>query len=231
MGWCPNAALNKKITLQKEEEIFEMGSYSKPSLFISIRLKNVYAAGITKVTIIYITMALIFAILWFSPFFNSYLLILIMLSALLLQFTLSKTSVEITDKRIRLTTVLNPLFGATTRAMSSVDSVKVQKNNVPRFLYIFLFLIGILWLFLFFLYFIEGASQVDIAQSLLWTFFSFGVGLQSYEAFRSVSNIRIRFTPYPFVNKITIHTTEAGQIADLIEKVRQKNPRDKILNR
>lgn len=69
-----------------------------------------------------------------------------------------------------------------------------------------------------FIYLIEGAPQIDVAGSLLWTFFSFSFGFQMYEASGSVSNIQIRFTPYPFVNKITIHTTEAGLIADLIEK-------------
>lgn len=109
MGWCPYVTLNKKIIIQKDEEIFEMGP--RPSLFRSIRLNDVYVVGITKINFIYLTMVLIFVILWFSQFFNPYLPILMLLFALLLQFTLSKTSVEITDKHIRLTHCLTLFLG------------------------------------------------------------------------------------------------------------------------
>ncbi len=226
LGWCPNANINRKITMQREIEIPEMDFYSKPPLFSPIMLEDAYLMGITKETVIGISMVLIlilFYFLRFSSFFESYSVYLILLSVVLLQLIVSKARIEISDRNIRVKTILRPLMGSTTHALTSVDSVEVRKNNVSRLAYCFLFLLGILWLFMFFLHLMEGASRVEIVGSLMWIIVSFGFGYQMYSASKSVSNIRIRFLPHPFVNKITIHTTNAGQIADLIEKARNRN--------
>ena len=122
----------------------------------------------------------------FSSFFESYSVYLILLSVVLLQLIVSKAGIEISDRSIRVKTILSPFMGSTTHALTSVDSIEVRKNKVSRLAYCFSFILGM------------------------------------YSASKSVSNIRIRFLPHPFVNKITIHTTNAGQIADLIEKARNR---------
>jgi len=68
----------------------------------------------------------------------------------------------------------------------------------------------------------EGEPRVEIIESLMWIIFSFGLGHQMYSASKSVSNIRIWFLPHPSVNKMTIYTTNAVQIADLIEVARNR---------
>lgn len=226
LGWCPNANMNRKITMQREIEIPEMDFNSKPPLFSPIMLKDAYLMGITKETVIGISIVLIlilFYFLRFSFFFESYSVYLILLSVVLLQLIVSKAGIEISDRSIRVKTILSPFMGSTTHALTSVDSVEVRKNKVSRLAYCFSFILGMLWLFMFFLHLMEGAPRVKIIGSLMWIIFSFGFGYQMYSISKSVSNIQIRFLPHPSVNKMTIHTTNAGQIADLIEKARNRN--------
>ena len=225
MGWCPNANMDRKITLQREIEIPEMDFNSKPPLFSPIMLKDAYFMGITKETVIGISIILIlilFYFLRFSSFFESYSIYLILLSVVLLPLIVSKARIEINDGCIKVKTILSPFMGSTTHALTSVDSVEVRKNKVSRLAYRFSFLLGILWLFMFFLHLMDGAPRVEIIESLMWIIVSFGFGYQMYSASKSVSNIQIRFLPHPSVNKMTIHTTNAGQIADLIEKARNR---------
>ncbi|MFZ3170239.1 MAG: hypothetical protein WA130_21715 [Candidatus Methanoperedens sp.] len=227
MGWCPNANMDRKITMHREIEIPEMDFNSRPPLFSPILPKNAYVMGITKETVIGVSIVLILILsyfLRFSFFFESYSIYLILLSVVLLQLIVSKAGIEISDRSISVKTILSPFMGSTTHALTSVDSVEVRKNKVSRLACCFLFILGILWLFTFFLHLMEGAPRVEIIQSLIWIIVSFGFGYQMYSASKSVSNIRIRFLPHPSVNKITIHTTNAGQIADFIEKARNRNP-------
>ncbi len=226
MGWCPNANMDRKITMQREIEIPEMDFYSKPPLFSPIMLKDAYFMGITKETVIGVSTILIlilFYFLRFSSFFESYSVYLILLSVVLLQLIVSKAGIEISDRSIRVKTILSPFMGSTTHALTSVGSVEVRKNKVSRLACYFLFLLGILWLFMFFLQLMDGAPRVKIIGSLMWIIVSFGFGYQMYSMSKSVFNIQIRFLPHPSVNKMTIHTINAGQIADLIEKVRTRN--------
>jgi hypothetical protein len=218
MGWCPNAGMIRKITLLRETEVPEIDFYSKP--FRPVLLKNAYVMGITKETVIGMSMILIIIILFigkFSSFFESYSIYLILLSVVLLQFIVSKASIEIGNRRIQIKTIISPYLGSTTHALTSVDSVEVRKNNVSRLAYCFSFLVGILWLFMFIWDLMDGAPRVYLIQSLMWIVVSFGFGFQMYSASKSVFNIQIRFLPFPSVNKITIYTTAAGQIADLVD--------------
>ena len=226
LGWCPNANMNRKITMQREIKIPEMDFNSKPPLFSPIMLEDAYLMGITKETVIGISIVLIlilFYFLRFSSFFESYSVYLILLSLVLLQLIVSKAGIEISDRSIRVKTILSPLMGSTTHALTSVDSVEVRKNKVSRLACYFFFLLGILWLFMFFLHLMDGAPRVEIIGSLMWIIVSFGFGYQMYSISKSVSNIQIRFLPHPSVNKMTIHTTNAGQIADLIGKAGKRN--------
>ncbi|MFZ3385392.1 MAG: hypothetical protein WA144_15845 [Candidatus Methanoperedens sp.] len=226
LGWCPNANLSRKITMQREIEIPEMDFYSKPPLFSPIMLEDAYLMGITKETVIGISIILILILFYFlrlSSFFESYSVYLILLSVVLLQLIVSKAGIEINDGCIKVKTILYPLMGSTTHALTSVESVEVRKNKVSRLAYRFSFILGILWLFMFFLHLMDGAPRVKIIGSLMWIIVSFGFGYQMYSAEKSVSNIQIRFLPHPSVNKMTIHTTNAGQIADLIGTAGKRN--------
>lgn len=219
LGWCPNANMDRKITMQREIEILETDFKSKPPLFSPIRLEDAYFMGITKETVIGISIILIlilFYFLRFSSFFESYSIYLILLSVGLLPLIVSKSRIEINGGCIKVKTMLSPLMGSTTHALASVYSVEVRKNKVSRLAYRFSFILGILWLFMFFLHLIDGAPRVKIIESLMWIIVSFGFGYQMYSISKSVSNIQIRFLPHPSVNRMTIHTTNAGQIADLI---------------
>lgn len=216
MGWCPNASMIRKITLLRETEIPEIDFYSKP--FRPVLLKNAYVMGITKEAAISIVLIIIILFFGkFSSFFESLWIYLILLSVVFLQFIVSKASIEIGNRRIQIKTIISPYLGSTTHALTSVDSVEVRKNNGSRLAYCFSFLIGILWLFMFIWDLMDGAPRVYFIQSLMWIVVSFGFGFQMYSASKSVFNIQIRFLPLPSVNKITIYTTAAGQIADLID--------------
>ncbi len=225
MGWCPNANLNRKVTLYRHAEIPEVDLGLKSPLSRPILLKNVYVEETTRDAVIGISMALILiilAIVRFSPFLVSNLLYLIMLSTMLLLLLFSRTSVEIRDRNIR---VLNPILGSTNRDIAWVDSVEVRKNSDSRLCYSLLFLLGILWLFRFFLNMIEGESNDILIQSLSWVFVCFGFGYYSYSTSKSMFNIRIQFTPWPSINAITIHSADARRIADLIEPSWRVNSR------
>ena len=118
--------------------------------------------------------------------------------------------------------MLTPFLGSTNREIASVDSVEVRKNSASRLVYSLLFLLGILWLFRFFLSITEGESMGILVQSLTWALVSFIFGYQLYSGSKSMFNIQIRFIPYPSINNITIHSIDAERIADDREGQKQK---------
>jgi|GEM_PF-3421837 len=218
MGWCPNVTSN--FIMQREAEIPDTDIYAKPPLFKPV---NACVEGLTREAVIGILLALIFFISYFSrssPFFNSYSTHLTLLSVVLVKFALSKASVEIGDGHINVKTIFHPFLGLTKHPLTDVDSVEVRKNHESRLLYFFCFLVGILWLFLFSMDLMRGAHPEDTIRSLVWIVVSFGFGYQVFLTSKSMFNIRIRFLPYPSINKMTIHTNNAKQIADMIEKER-----------
>lgn len=116
---------------------------SKPPLFSPILPKNAYVMEITKETVIGISMVLILILsyfLRFSFFFESYSVYLILLSVVLLQFIVSKASIEISDRSIRVKTILSPFMGSTTHTLTSVIQLKYGKikfHDWPAFFLLF----------------------------------------------------------------------------------------------
>ena len=230
MGWCPNVTMNSNFIMQRETEIPDMAIYSKPPLLKPIILKNAYVEGLTREAIIGISLALIFFIFYFSrssPFFNSYSAHLTLLSVVLFKFALSKATVEINDGYISVKTIFRSLLGLTKHPLTDVDSVEVRKNNESRLVYFFSLLAGMLWLSIFSMDLMRGAHPADTIRSLIWIVVSFGFGYQKYLSSKSMSNIQIRFLSHPSINSMTIYTNNAGQIADMIEKVRANYHGDK----
>jgi len=130
------------MTMQREIEIPGMDFNSKPTLFSPILLKNDYFMGITKEIVIGISIVLILILsyfLRFSSFFESYAIYLILLSIVLLQVIVSKASIEISDRNIRVKTILSPFMGSTTHALTSVDSVEYEKIMFHDWHTVFLF--------------------------------------------------------------------------------------------
>ena len=224
MGWCPNLNSNNYPIPYNNLGSSSSLTYNdtNPPTLLPILLKNTYVAGLRKEVVIGLLFAFTVFVLYhisgYDSFFHKYGIELIMFSAVLTQFIISRSSVEIDSKYIRVSTIFQRILGSTTYTLDSINSVQVQKNKLYRLVYWGLFIVGIFWLFLLLSQTFAGEPIKDLTVSLMWVVFCFGYGYIMYIGSKSVYHIRIRFNPHPSINHLMIHTKDAQQIADILKK-------------
>ncbi len=224
LGWCPNLNSNNYPILHNNLESSASLTYNEtnPPTLLPILLKNTYVAGLRKEAFIGLlfafTVFVLYLISGYDSFFHKYGVELIMFSIVLTQFIISRSSVEIDSKYIRVSTIFQRILGSTTHTLDSINTVQVQKNKLYRLVYWGLFIVGIFWLFLLLSQTFAGEPMEDLTLSLMWVVFCFGYGYVMYIGSRSVYHIRIRFNPHPSINHLMIHTKDAAQIADILKK-------------
>ena len=224
MGWCPNISLNHQGTENLNFEFLSTNKGTIPPQFLPLILKNTYVAGAGMVKEGIIALIFVLAVFLLSvasgynSFFYNYGTAIILLSVLLLQFVVSRATIEINNKNIKVRTMFYQIFGTTTRSLESIRKVQVQSNKIYRFAYWGLFLVGTLWLILFFWSLFAGKPLKDLNQNLLWVVFSFGYGYFLYMSTKAVYSIQIKFYPHPSINRIQVYTKNAQQIADILNK-------------
>ena len=224
LGWCPNVNSNNYPILHNNLGSSSSLTYNdtnQPTL-LPILLKNCYAAGLRKDTFIGLLFAFTVFVLYhisgYDSFFHKYGVELIMFSIVFTQFIISRSSVEINSKHIRVSTIFQRILGSTTYTLDSINTVQVQKNKLYRLVYRGLFIVGIFWLFTLLSQTFAGEPMEELTRSLIWVFFCFGYGYIMYIGSKSVYHIRIHFNPHPSINHLMIHTKDAHQIADMHEK-------------
>ncbi len=224
LGWCPNVNSNNYPIPHNNLESSSSLTYNdtNPPTLLPILLKNTYAAGLKKEVVIGLLFAFTVFVLYhisgYDSFFHKYGIELIMFSIVFTQFIISRSSVEINSKYIRVSTIFQRILGSTTHTFDSINTVQVQKNKLYRLGYWVLFIVGIFWLFTLLSQTFTGEPMEDLTLSLIWVVFCFGYGYIMYIGSKSVYHIRIRFNPHPSINHLMIHTKDAHQIADILKK-------------
>jgi len=224
MGWCPILNLNNYSTSHINSETSTTYNGTNPPILLPLFLKNTYVAGSRKEIAIglfsILSIFILYHTLEYNSFFSKYGVELIMFSIVLLLFVISRSSVEIDNKYIRVGTIFQWIVGLTTHTLDSINTVTVQKKNnkLYRLEYWALFIIGILWLFRFFSDIYAGKAIDDLTLGLIWIVFCFGYGYIMYVCSKSVYHIQICFNPHPSINKLKIYTKDAPQIAEILEK-------------
>ncbi|NOR59335.1 MAG: hypothetical protein GQ469_01705 [Methanosarcinales archaeon] len=222
-GWCPNLNSNNYPIPHNNLESSSSITYNdaNPPTLLPILLKNTYVAGLRKEVVIGLlfvfTVFVLYHIAGHDSFFHKYGIELIMFSAVLTQFFISRSSVEIDSNYIRVSTIFQRILGSTTYTLDSINSVQVQKNKLYRLVYWGLFIVGIFWLFSLISQIFAGEPMKDLTLSLMSIVFCFGYGYIMYIGSKSVYNIRIRFNPHPSINHLMIYTKDAHQIADILK--------------
>ena len=222
MGWCPIRNQNNYQTSYINSGSSSTYNGTSAPTSLQLHLNNTYAVGLGKEAIIGLFFAVTIFVLSFksgnNSFFFNYGLELILLSIVLMQYVMLKSNVEINDTDIRVNTMLHWILGSTTHSLDSIKKIRVQKNQY-KLGYWGLFTVGTLWLFLLFSDIFAGKPVEDFAQGLIMVVFCFGYGYIIYITSKSVYHIRISFDPHPSINHLMIHTKDAQQIADMLEKV------------
>jgi hypothetical protein len=223
LGWCPNVNSNNYPIPHNNLESSSSLTYNdaNPPTLLPILLKNTYVAGLRKEVVIGLlfafTVFVFYHISGYDSFSYKHVVGLLMLSIVLTQFIISRSSVEINSKYIRISTIFQRIFGSTTHTLDSINTVQVQKNKLYGLVYWALFIVGIFWLFLLIFQIFIGETMEDLTLSLIWVVFCFGYGYIYYNCSKSVYNIRIRFNPHPSINHLMIYTKDAPQIADILK--------------
>ncbi|MBA1341744.1 MAG: hypothetical protein C5S40_06335 [ANME-2 cluster archaeon] len=224
LGWCSNVNSNNYPILHNNLESSSSLTYSEtnqPTLF-PLLLKNTYVAGLRKETVIGLLFAFTVFVLYhisgYDSFFHKYGVELIIFSTVLTQFIISRSSVEINSKYIKVSTILQRILGSKTYTLDSINTVQVQKNKLYRLVYRGLFIVGIFWLFTLLSQTYAGETMEDLTRSFIWVVFCFGYGYIMYIGSKSVYHIRIRFNPHPSINHLMIHTKDAHHIADILKR-------------
>jgi hypothetical protein len=224
MGWCPNQNSNNCPILHNNLGSSSSLTYNdtNPPTLLPLLLKNTYVAGLRKEVIIGLlftfTVFVLYHMSGHDSFFHKYGIELIMFSVVLTQLIISRSSVEINSKYIRVSTIFQRILGSTTHTLDSINTVQVQKNKLYRLVYWGLLTVGIFWLFTLLSQTFAGEPMKDLTPSLIWVVFCFGYGYIMYIGSKSVYHIRIRFNPHPSINHLMIHTKDAAQIADILKK-------------
>jgi hypothetical protein len=191
--------------------------------------ENISVRGMTKETIIGITLILSWGILYFGSeykhFFEKYPFELILLYTVLLIFILTRSTVEINNNNIKIMTLLSRVLGSTTRSADSIHSIQVKEKKTYKLAFRLVVLAGFLWFFTLIFDIITGAPVEKLDRSLLWIVFSFGLGYFTYIEYKARFYVQITFFPYPSINKILIHTKDAQRIADVLDAA-DKNKHD-----
>ena len=224
LGWCPNLNSNNYPILHNNSGSSSSLTHkdTKPPVLLPLFLKNTYVAGSIKETVIGLlfafTVFVFYHISGYDSFSYKHVVGLLMLSIVFTQFIISRSSVEINSKYIRVSTIVRRIFGSTTHTLDSINTVQVQKNKLYGLVYWALFIVGIFWLFLLIFQIFIGETMEYLTFSLIWVVFCFGYGYIYYNCSKSVYNIRIHFNPHPSINHLMIHTKDAQQIADILKK-------------
>lgn len=191
--------------------------------------ENISVKGMTKETIIGIALILSWGILYFGSeykhFFEKYPFELILLYTVLLIFILTRSTVEINNNYIKISTLLSRVLGSTTRSVDSIHSIQVKEKKTYKLAFWLVVLAGLLWFFTFLFDIITGAPVEKLNRSLLWIVFIFGLGYFTYIEYKARFYILITFSPYPSINKILIHTKDAQRIANVLDAA-SKNRHD-----
>ena len=191
--------------------------------------ENISVKGMTKETIIGITLILSWGVIYFGSeykhLFEKYPFELILLYTVLLIFILTRSRVEINNNYIKISTLLSRVLGSTTRSVDSIHSIQVKDIKAYKLAIWLAAIAGLLWFLIFIFDIITGAPVEKLNRSLLWIVFSFGLGYFSYIEYKAKFYIQITFFPYPSINKILIHTKDAQRIADVLDAA-NKNRHD-----
>ncbi|MCZ7357021.1 MAG: hypothetical protein O8C66_13485 [Candidatus Methanoperedens sp.] len=189
--------------------------------------ENISVRGMTKEAMIGITLILSWFILYFGSeykhFFEKYPFELILLYIVLLTFIQTRSTVEINNNHIKISTLLSRVLGSTTRSIDSVHSIQVKEKKTHKLAIWLIVLMGLLWFFTFLVDIIRGVPIEKLNQNLLWIVFSFGLGYFTYIEYKARFYIQIKFFPYPSINKILIHTKNAQGISDVLEANENRN--------
>ena len=222
MGWCPLLNQNNYLTSYINSGLSSTYNGINVPTSLPLHLNNTHAVGLGKEAIIGLLFAVTIFVLSFksgiNSFFFNYGLELILLSIVLMQYVMSKSNVEINGTDIRVNTMLHWIVGSTTHKLDSIKKIRVQKNQY-KLGYWGLFIVGTLWLFLLLSDIFAGKPAEDFVQGFIMVVFCFGYGYIIYITSKSVCHIRISFDPHPSINHLMIHTKDAQQIADMLEKV------------
>lgn len=222
MGWCPIRNQNNYQTSYINSGSSSTYNETNALTSLPLRLNNTYVVGLGKEAIIGLFFVVTIFVLSFksgiNSFFFNYGLELILLSIVLMQYVMFRSNVEINGTDIRVNTMLHWILGSTTHSLDSIKKIRVQKNQY-KLGYWGLFIVGTLWIFLLFSGIFAGKPVEDIVLSLIMVVFCFGYGYIIYITSKSVCYIWISFDPHPSINHLMIHTKDAQQIADMLEKV------------
>ncbi|KAF5419110.1 MAG: hypothetical protein C5S45_07255, partial [Candidatus Methanocomedens sp.] len=134
LGWCPNVNSNNYPIPHNNLESSSSLTYNdtNPPTLLPLLLKNTYVAGLRKEVVIGLLFAFTVFVLYhisgYDSFSYKHVVGLLMLSIVLTQFIISRSSVEINSKYIRVSTIFQRIFGSTTHTLDSINTVQVQKN-------------------------------------------------------------------------------------------------------
>ena len=246
MSWCPYIKNSNSTIFQNNAKYLSNEKNTIPNT-IPILLEKTPLEGLTKEALIvkiynvalvfFIFIYMILTLITYS--YNSplcyelkpeliYVLLLILYFIMaILHFIQSHSTIEISTNCIKVDTLFHRITGSTTYSLESIHSIQVKDNEIYRLNYKFVFIIAIPLLFIFFslpfIFQLIGMPLKNVIILYILFFcliiFLFSTGYYSYIASKSSSSIQIKFRPYPFFNRIRIHTKNACQIADMLAQV------------